>query len=158
MERKQICIIRIKKHKCFRSLKLTIKHCDNLKTLPWEHHIGCQMCQIALHKSTEKVFFYSSDRSDSCQNNHATSPQKSLATFFFYFLSTFGKSNSTHLTTDAMFSGQLFAIRLTLLLRDFMIHCMKRLHDCWVKRLHDFLCEEVFFRKKNSFLVKTVFW
>ena len=30
--------------------------------------------------------------------------------FFFYFLSTFGKSNLTHLTTDVMFSGQPFAM------------------------------------------------
>ena len=30
------------------------KHRKNRKTLPWEHHIGCQMCQIALSKSTEK--------------------------------------------------------------------------------------------------------
>jgi hypothetical protein len=36
---------------------------------------------------------------------HATS-------FSFYFLSTFGKSKSTHLTTDVMFSGQRFAILL----------------------------------------------
>ena len=25
--------------------------------LPWKHHIGCEVCQIALSKSTEKVFF-----------------------------------------------------------------------------------------------------
>ena len=29
---------------------------------------------------------------------------------FFYLLSTFGKSNLTHLTTDVMFSGQCFAL------------------------------------------------
>ena len=26
------------------------KHCENRKTLPWEHHIGWKMCQIALSK------------------------------------------------------------------------------------------------------------
>ena len=31
------------------------KHPENRKTLPSEHLIGCQMCQIALSKSTEKV-------------------------------------------------------------------------------------------------------
>ena len=30
------------------------KHCENRKTLPWEHHIRCQMYQVALSKSTEK--------------------------------------------------------------------------------------------------------
>ena len=30
------------------------KHCQNCKTLPWEHHIGCQMCQVALFKSAKK--------------------------------------------------------------------------------------------------------
>ena len=33
------------------------KHHKNRKTLPWERHICCQMCQIALSKSTEKVYF-----------------------------------------------------------------------------------------------------
>ena len=28
------------------------KYCKTRKTLPWEHHIGCKMCQIALFKST----------------------------------------------------------------------------------------------------------
>ena len=31
------------------------KHRKNCKMLPWEDHIGCQICQIALCKSTEKV-------------------------------------------------------------------------------------------------------
>ena len=38
------------------------KHRENRKTLPWEHHIGCQMCQIALSKSAqkkkEKIMFF----------------------------------------------------------------------------------------------------
>ena len=32
------------------------KHCENRKSLPWEHHIVCQMCQVVLSKSTDKVF------------------------------------------------------------------------------------------------------
>ena len=31
------------------------KHRENRKTLPWEHLIGCQMCQVVLTKSTKKV-------------------------------------------------------------------------------------------------------
>ena len=31
------------------------KHRENRKTLPREHHIGCQVCRIALSKSTKKV-------------------------------------------------------------------------------------------------------
>ena len=38
---------------------------------------------------------YCSDSSDSSEKNH----------FFFYFLSTFGKCNLTHLTTDVMFGA-----------------------------------------------------
>ena len=34
------------------------KHCKNRKTLPWEHNIDCQMCQIDLSKSTEKVVIF----------------------------------------------------------------------------------------------------
>ena len=56
----------------------TCKHCENRKTLPWEHHIGCQMCQIALSNRTEKVnlknlLIYSSDGSESSEKNDATS-------------------------------------------------------------------------------------
>ena len=94
------------------------KHRENRKTLPWEHHIGCQMCQIALSKRTKKVFFSSSDSSDSIdisEKNHATSPQKNHATSQLLFLifkifNTFRKSNLTHWTTDVMFSGQRFVI------------------------------------------------
>ena len=85
------------------------KHRENRKTLPWEHHIGCQMCRTSLSNST-KNFFYSMDSSDSSEKVHATSPQKNHATSFFYFLGTFEKCNLTHLTTDVMFSGQRFAI------------------------------------------------
>ena len=38
--------------KITQSLRKTLRE---LKTLPWEHHICCQMCQIAPSKSTEKV-------------------------------------------------------------------------------------------------------
>ena len=38
------------------SRNLSTKHCENHKTLPWEHHISSQMCKIALLKSTDKVF------------------------------------------------------------------------------------------------------
>ena len=31
------------------------KHCENRKTLPWEHHISCQMCQIGLSKIIKRV-------------------------------------------------------------------------------------------------------
>ena len=48
------------------------------------------MCQIALSKSTDKVFIFlntdisdSSDSSDSSEKNHTTSPQKNDDTFFF---------------------------------------------------------------------------
>ena len=64
-----------------------------------------------LNKKT--FIFYScdsGDSSDSNENNHATFPQKILHFFFLNLISTFGKSNLTHLTTDVMFSGQRFAI------------------------------------------------
>ena len=38
------------------NIRIVVKHRENRKPLPWEHHIGCQMCQIALSKSTE-IFF-----------------------------------------------------------------------------------------------------
>ena len=69
-------------------VSLIRKHCENHKTLPWEHHIGCQMCLIALYKSTKKVKKnYSSDSSDSrdsSEKNHATTPQRNRATYFFF--------------------------------------------------------------------------
>ena len=43
-------------HKKSRNLSRN-KHCQNRKMLPWEHHIGCQMCQIAFSKSTEVACF-----------------------------------------------------------------------------------------------------
>ena len=61
---------------------------ENRKTLPWEHHIGCQMYQIALSKSTKKVKkIYSSYSSDSSGINHATYPRKKSCklSFFIYF-------------------------------------------------------------------------
>ena len=71
------------------------------------------MCQVALYKSTEKkIFIYSSDSSDSSEKiNHATSQQKIPQNLFFLFpLSTLEKSNLTHLTTDARFSGHRFVM------------------------------------------------
>ena len=38
-----------------KSCNLSTKHRKNRKTLPLEHHIGCQMYKIALSKKTEKV-------------------------------------------------------------------------------------------------------
>ena len=39
-----------------KSMHTLKKHCANRKTLPWENHIGCQMCQIACSKVLKKVF------------------------------------------------------------------------------------------------------
>ena len=67
------------------------------------------MCQIALSKSTEKLnlFFTAVTVARTImQSLH----KKILQLLFFYFLSTFGKRNLTHLTTDVLFSGQRFAI------------------------------------------------
>ena len=55
---------------------------------------------------SSQKYFYTFYSSDSSKTNHATSPQKKSSMLFFYFVSTFGKSNLTHLTTDVMFSGQ----------------------------------------------------
>ena len=38
-----------------KSRSLSTKPCKNCKMPPREHHIGCQMCQIAFSKSTKKV-------------------------------------------------------------------------------------------------------
>ena len=67
------------------------------------------MYQIALSKSTEEVFFYSSDRGDSSEREKT----RNLSTkkiMQFFFKSTFGKCNLTQLTTDMMLSGQRFVI------------------------------------------------
>ena len=57
-------------------------------------------------------------------------------------LSTFGMSN---FTTNEMFSGQRFVILAMFLLRACVKICAKKLRDFCVKRLCDFLREEVFF-------------
>ena len=57
------------------------KHRENRKTLPSEHHIGWEMCEIALSISTENEVFYSIDSSDSSGKFHATSPQKIMQPF-----------------------------------------------------------------------------
>ena len=54
----------------------------------------------------------------------------------YYFLSTFGKRNLTHLTTDVMFTGQRFAILAMFLWRGCMIFCL-------LDRLRNFICLEV---------------
>ena len=110
------------------------KHCKNRKTLSWEYHIGCQMCKIVLSKS--------GDTSDSSEKNHTTSPQKNHAIFFFYFLSTLGKCNLTHLTTDVMFSGQRFAIlamfpiKKTTFVSAISLCCPYKLYHFWTSRLN----------------------
>ena len=123
-----------KNYKVLHKLK---KHSENRKTLPWELHIGCQICKIALFKSNEKVKNIckknsgdTSDSSDSCEKNHATSPQKNHATFFSFFSQFFGKWKLTRLTTNVMFSVQRFVI--------FTMFC------CWELvrwRLHDFFLQ-----------------
>ena len=40
------------------SNKMFKKHCENRKTLPWEHHIGYDNCQIAFSKNTEQFSFF----------------------------------------------------------------------------------------------------
>ena len=68
------------------------------------------MCPIAISKNIEKVKKkYISDSSDSMEKNHTISPQKILQGQIF-FVSTFGKSHFTHLTTNVMSSGQRFVI------------------------------------------------
>ena len=50
--------------------KHMLKHRENHKTLPWEHHISCQMCLIALFCRGFMIFL------------------TAVTTIFFYFLST----------------------------------------------------------------------
>ena len=70
-----------------------VKHRENRKTLPWEHQLRCQMCQIALSKKIEKVnlknlVIYSSDSSEGSEINHATYlKKKSHPLIFFSFFS-----------------------------------------------------------------------
>ena len=72
------------------------------------------MCQIAISKSTEQVFFLTvvtvvKKIMEPLQKKIRQAPI--IYIFFFLFsLGNFGKSNLTHLTTDVMFSGQQFAI------------------------------------------------
>ena len=85
-------------HKITQPLK---KHRKNCKRLPWEHHIGCQMCQIALSKSTKKDFFLQYGQQWQWrESSHNPSTQKNHATFF---LGTLGKCKgllmSRHLTS-----------------------------------------------------------
>ena len=94
------------------------KHCKNRKMLLWEHHIGCQMCQIAIYKSNEQVFFTVVRKFT--QHFHKKMQQGDLF-FLFFFLNAFGKSNLTHSTTDMMFLGHFFAILAMFLWRGCVI-------------------------------------
>ena len=65
--------------------------------------------------------------------------------YFFYFLSTFGKNNLTHLTTNVMFSGQCFAILAMFFFWEVEWFCLLR--GCMI-----FVCGEVvwFFSLSHS--------
>ena len=100
------------------------------------------MCQIILFKSIEKVNFFFiivtavivvTVVRTIMQPLHKKYRNLSLKK---NFLSTFRKSNLTHLTTNGMFSGQRFAIfAKQIWLRGCVILC--------VERLRDFVCGEV---------------
>ena len=116
------------------------------------------MCQIALSKSTKKVKKnnYSSDCSDSSESsekNHAASPQKNHAPFFFiYFLRNFGKGSLTHLTADVMFSGQRSAI-----LAMFVVYCTHlRFKNAQPKMCHSPKVEAKVNKKKFFFISWTL--
>ena len=67
------------------------KHCKNRKTLPSEHHISFQISQIALSKSTDKVFFtvVTAVTVVTVVRKDATSPKKPHNFFFLSFFSVF---------------------------------------------------------------------
>ena len=87
-------------------------HRKNSKTLSWEHHIGFQMCQIALSKNIKRVKKKKVDRVHDflCRGYMILITNVKKLYTCINFLSTFRKSNLTYLTTDVMFSGQRFAI------------------------------------------------
>ena len=108
------------------------------------------MCQIALSKSTKKkkkktccvIFWWRG-----CVVFLTTvTTVTAVTSFFFYFLSTFGKSNLTHLTNNVMFSGQRFAILTVFFVRRgcmifscpqevaWFCCCPERLPDLFVSR------------------------
>ena len=107
------------------------KHRENCKTLPWEHHISCQMCQIPLSKKTEKV-------------------KKKVSGFFLWrgcmiFLTTVT-------TVTAVTTVFIFFTFLVLLEREIWhiwqpmwcsLGSVLRFSLSFVERLRDFLCEEV---------------
>ena len=110
----------------FKSDLLT-KYRDNRKTLPWEHHIGCQMCQISFSKTTEKVkkkrkkklhdFFWKG-----CMNFFTTVTNVPTVKKIL----TFKNINLTYLTTDVMFSGQPFAILVMFFVESLHDFCVNR--------------------------------
>ena len=81
------------------------KHRKNPKTLPCEHHIGCQMCQIVLSKNIRRV----KRRKKIVERLYNFYPYCHNCKKCIYFLNTFRQSNLTYLTTDVMISGQRFA-------------------------------------------------
>ena len=131
------------------------KHRKNHKRLPWEHHIGCQMCQIACFKSTEKVNLKKNAVVTAVTKVAVVKTimqplhKKILNLYFFFFLSTFGKSNLTHLTANVMSSGQHFAIlpmfcwEVAWFFLEILCNFFEeRMHDCFVvERLRDFWVE-----------------
>ena len=86
-----------------RTHKRNQKHRQSCKMLPWEHHIGCQMSQIALSKSTENVFLtvvtavtgwtvVRKITQSLNKKNHATSQQIFFCCFCFTFSVIFEKA------------------------------------------------------------------
>ena len=120
------------------------KHRKNCKTLAWEHHIGCQMCRIALSKSTEKVnffllFFYSSDRSE---NNQATSSQKNLATSIFFTFSILLERAIWH-TWQSMWCSWGSVLRFSQCFLERLQNFLTHLQGClifFVERCPDLFC------------------
>ena len=99
-----------------------------------------------------KIFIYSSDSSDSMdssEKNHPTCPQKITQPLNFIliliknFLSTFRKSNLTHLKTDVMFQSSVLRFSLCFLLRGSVIFVVERWHDFFSRGFIIFVCGEV---------------
>ena len=118
---------------------------------PWLHWV----CQKSRNHSTKKACNLSTKNiariAKRCPEN-ITLVVKCVKLLFpkvlrkFYFLSTFGKSNLTHLKTDVMFSGQRFAIlaMFFFILTNFHIHFLKSWRFIKLVRPHQVfssLCE-----------------
>ena len=74
-------------HKESRNLSVKKNHRKNRKTLPWEHHIGCQMCQITISKSSEKVQKNNLKKKKKNLNkkNYSSATSQKINFFFFFF-------------------------------------------------------------------------